>query len=52
MKDNYFPKVIVQTSTGNILNSKGLPAKSCLHLGTMSSIESFIKKMKLDQDRK
>lgn len=52
MKDNYFSKVIVQTSTGNIQNSKRLSAKSCLHLGTMNGLESFIKEMKLDQDRK
>lgn len=51
-KDHFRSKAIVQTPTGSVLNLKRLSAKSSLHLGTMSSIENFIKEMKLDQDRK
>lgn len=45
-------KTHVQATAGNILNSKWLSAKLCLHLGTVRSSESFIKEMKFDRSRK
>lgn len=41
LRHNYFLKPTLLTSVGNSLYSKWLSAKSCLHLGTVKSIESF-----------